>query len=281
MNSRLTLFALILCAFLAGCGQDEYAIEREYYHAQKDAAAVASNPEAVPPLELKRVVDTLGSFAVRYPGTNVALDAQFTVARLYVVVKQYAKGQEEFTRIGQAYAKSEQVNSEVLFLSGVAYEEQGDWNAALKQYNTLMKSYPRTPRGLEVPLHIALRYKSKLQPENMMDSLREAVTHYENLALQAPGTQLALQARMLAAQSYSGLEDWKDAVKTLEAIIKDFKDKIQTEKIQFQVVEIYAGPLKDPAAAKDILNKLIAANPKGPVYKAATQMLKQLEKVTK
>jgi TolA-binding protein len=278
MNNKLSLITLMLCAFLAGCGQDQYAIERQYYGVQKRASEVMANPEATPPMELKQVVDTLEDFVAKHPQTNVAVDAQFTIAHLYLAVKEYSKAQDELTKIEQAYAKSDVITSEAVFQRATAYEDQGDWDSALKQYQVLIKSYPRTVNGLEAPLRIAMHYKSKFQPDNMMNSLRDAVTHYQNLALQAPRSPLALQARALIAQCYGELGEWKDAVKTLEAITEDFKGKIQTEKFMFDIAGIYAKHLKDPAAAKAVLNKVMQDNPEGRVNETAQAMLEQLKK---
>jgi TolA-binding protein len=266
---------------LAGCGQDEYAMEREYYHVQKQASDIMTNPDAVPPLELKRVVEALQGFMTKYPGKKIALDAEFTIARMYAAVKDYDKAQDELIKIRKTYNKSDDVGAEAVFTRGVIYEDAKDWNAALEQYQFLTKSYPRTARGLEAPLYIAMRYKSKFQADKMMESLREAVTYYQGLAQQVPMSGLGFQARMMVAQCYSELKDWDSAVKTLEGMIQDFKGKVQTDRIMLDVASIYATQLKDPAKARAVLDQVIKDNPKAGSAKTAKAMLSQMEKEKK
>jgi len=278
MSLRIPLITLMLCVLLSGCGQDQYAIEREYYGVQKQAAAVMTNPEATPPAELQRAVDALQSFMTRYPRTNIAVDAEFTMARLYVAKKEFAKAQDEYKKIAKTYAKIESVSAEAVFLRGAAYEEEGDWTAAQAQYAFLLEAYPQTRRGLEAPMFIALRYKNKFQPDKMMSALREAITHYQSLSSKNPITPLDLQARLLIAQCYVELKEWASAAQTLEKALKDFKGKVRTENIMLDLANIYGTQIKDAAKARLLLGQVIRENPKTRSSQVAKAMLLQLEK---
>jgi TolA-binding protein len=282
MNSRLLLIIPMLCLLLTSCSsRDEYAVERAYYQLQKQAAEVLANPEATPPMELERVVGELRSFVTRYPGTKASIDAQFSIARLYVATKNFPKAHEELTSIYTIYAKSEAISAEAVYMRGLAYEVEGDWDAALKQFRVLSGTYPETLRGLEAPFHIAMWYKQKYQPDKMMQALREAVAHYKSLAFTAPRSSLALKNRLLIAQCYAELNEWELAAHTLQGIVDDFKGQVWTDGIMFEIANIYAKQLKDPASAKVYLNRITKEFPGGRASNAARAMLAQLEKDSK
>jgi TolA-binding protein len=279
MNTRLSLIVTMLCVILSGCGiKDEYAVERDYYHVQKQAAEVMANPETTPPMELQRVVDQLRSFVTRYPRTKAAVDAEFSISQLYVATKQFPKAHEELIKIYKDYAKSEAISAEAVFMRGLAYEVEGDWEAALKQFQVLKGTYPKTLRGLEAPFHIAMRYKQKFQPDKMMQALREAVTHYKSLAFKSPTSSLALKNRLLIAQCYTEMNEWELAVLTLKGVVEDFKGQVWTDGIMLEIASIYAKQLKDAPTAKTYLERILKEFPKGRASQAAKAMLEQLKK---
>jgi uncharacterized protein YqhQ len=60
MKRALALFGILIisAALLAGCGNDQYSIEKQFWYAGKQADAIFANPHATPPNELQRVIGT-------------------------------------------------------------------------------------------------------------------------------------------------------------------------------------------------------------------------------
>jgi outer membrane protein assembly factor BamD (BamD/ComL family) len=279
---KLSLLTLAVCAILlAGCTQDQYSIERRYYRIQQAAAKIFQNPHATPPRALKRIVDTLNRFSQKYPKSNLGLDAQFSIARLYIATEEYDAARTQLNKIVSDNASLAPVCAEAVFITGNTYELQDKWLAALGQYKKVIQEYPRTPRGFNAPVYIAMYYKGKYQPERMNEALREAVAHYNALALQYPGTPMGLQSRLVEAQCYMELKEWTNAIETLRQVIAGYKERIGVDTLLLNIAAIYDRQLHDAAKAIETLQAVIKDYPKSRGIETARRMLEAIKKGTK
>ncbi|MEW6169968.1 MAG: tetratricopeptide repeat protein [Candidatus Omnitrophota bacterium] len=279
MKSFTYLITLILtCVFLAGCGNDQYSIEKQYYWAQKRAAKIFKNPAASPPRELEKVVGILNNFIRNYPKNKLALQAEFDIARLYITKEEYDKARLQLRSIVNKYNELKDICAEATFLIGNSYQIEDKWNLALEQYKKIMQDYPATLRGLDIPVYIAQYYKIKYQPDKMLAAFYEAINHYKGLALKYPKSVLAYQAEMLVSSCYAALKDWNNVINSLNTVIENYKDKIKADGILMQIAFIYSKELKDKAKEKEILERLIRDYPKSKLVKRATVLLEELEK---
>lgn len=272
------IFLIIIAALLTGCANDQYAIEKRYWKIQKEAEKIFKNPHASPPLELQRVVNLLENFIKQYPNSNLGLEADFNIARLYIVKEEYAKGRVQLTAIKNKYHNSDAISAEAAFLIGNSYQIENKWGLALEQYKKIMQEYPATLRGIDIPVYIAQYYKAKYQPDKMIGALQEAIAHYNGLADKFPNSPLAFQAGALVADCYRELKDWQGAINTYNALIDKYKNKASTDGLLMNIAIIYQKEMKDNTKAKDTLNRLIKEYPKSRLIKVATALLKQMEK---
>ena len=253
----------LVCTFFlfAGCSSDQYGIERSYWQIQKQADRIFGNPEASPPLELQKLVSRLDSFSAKYPKSNLAIDADFTSARLYIVKSEFDSARSKLRSIIDKYNNSPSVCVEALFLIGNTYELQDKWSLASEQYKKIIREYPQTQRGLDMPVYIVQHYKIKDQPEKMNIALQEAVAHYNLMAEKYPNTRLALSSYLLAAQCYGQLNDWRSAVNTYEIVLSKFKNKINLSGVLFESALIYDQQIKDKSKAQSALSQIISEYP--------------------
>lgn len=269
---------LITIAFiLAGCADDQYSIERRYWQLQKQSEKIYKNPHASPPKELERIIQSLEKFIAKYPKNTLAIDAEFSIARLYILKEEYDKARAQARKILDKFAKNEMICTEAIFLTGNSYELQNKWDSALGQYKKIISDYSTTPRGLEMPIYIAQHYKVKYEPDKMVNALREAITHYQAMSAKYPKTPLAYQVDMLKTQCYLELKEWQNAVITLESIIRDYQDKIPMDGALMNIAMIAQKELKDTAKAKEALNELIKKYPRSRLVQAATALLKEIK----
>ncbi len=271
---------IAICVLMAGCGsrQDTYSFERGFFAVQKKALAIINNPEATPPAELKNVVDALMVYAKRDAEKKAAVDARFIIAKLYLAKKEYAKVRETLAGIRSVYAKNEPIRAEVVFMEGQLAEDQGDWDQALTKYQEIMHTYFKTPRGMEIPIYIAMHYKEKLQPDKMIVAFREAESYYTGMAARYPRSQFAYKCMVMTSKVQAELKEWPEVVKTLEAVIAEFKDKVPTISMRLDIANIYGTRLNDKATAQKLLQKIIDEDPKAPAAKVARAMLDNLSK---
>ena len=279
--SRWSIVLICLVIFLAGCGNDQYAVERDYWRLQKQTGKIFKNPNASPPSELERVVKLLNDFARRHSDTNFAnfaLDAEFNIARLYLVKEEYDKARAYLKTLLDKYKESKGVSAEIIYLLGNSFEIQEKWNLALEQYKKILQQYPTTLRGLNIPIYIAQYYKVKYQPDKMIAAFKEAITHYQALANKYPNSVLGFQSNVLVSQCYMALKDWQQAINSLNSVIDKYKDKINPDGIMMDIALIYNRELKDNVKAKETLGKLIKEYPQSRLVKTATALLKEWSK---
>jgi len=277
---RIFCFSVIICAFifLAGCGSDQYAVEKEYWWLQRQVSRVFKNPNASPPNEVERAVDKLQKFSDKHPKTILGVESEFNIARLYIVKQEYEKARAYLKSLMDKYKESKAMLSELLFMLGNSYEIEDKWSQALEQYNQILREYSLTVRGFEIPIYIAQHYKAKYQPDKMVAAYQEAIGHYRKLAAENAESPLGFKAKALVAQTYIFLSDWQNAVTALQETIEKYKDKISMDGLMMDMALIYNRELKDKIKAKEVLQKLLAEYPDSQLVKTATDFLKELDK---
>lgn len=271
------IFAFISNILLAGCANDQYAVERQYWRVRKQAEKIFKNPYASPPYELEKAVKLLNDFARKYPKNNLSIEAEFNIARLYIVKKEYDKARTHLQMMLNKYKAFEGVSSEALFLTGNSYEAEDKWGLALEQYRKIIRDYPITPRGIDMPVYIAQYYKIKHEPDKMISAYQEAISHYQALAEKYPGSGLAFKAHILVPRCYILLKDWQNAINSFNAIIENYKSKANLDFALMEMALIYNRQLKDKVKAKEALGRLIKEYPDSKLIKAAQALLKEMD----
>jgi len=261
---------------LSGCANDEYAIEARYWKVKKQAEKILSNPHTTPPNELERTVINLNKFSDKFPKSNLGIDADFSIANLYIVKENYDSGRAQLRKIIQKYEKSKDLAAQALFLIGNSYELQDNWPGALEQYKKITRDYTETIRGLEIPIYIAQHYKTKYEPDKMITAFQEAISHYKAIAAKHPVTPLAFNMDMLVAQCYSEIKDWPSAIDTLNSMLAAYKGKVGFEEILLSLSSIYSQKLNNPAKTIEILEVLLKEYPKSKYTNSAKEMIKRL-----
>jgi len=245
---------------------------------QKQIAKIFKNPNASPPNEVERAVKRLQDFANNHPKTELGVDSEFNIARLYIVKQEYEKGRDYLKSLMAKYKESQQMLSELTFMFGNSYEIEDKWNQALEQYKQILRDYPLTLRGFNIPIYIAEHYKAKYQPDKMIAAYQEAIEHYRKLAAERGDSPLGFKAQAMVAQVYVFLKDWPNAVSAMQETIDKYKKRLNMDGLMFDLALIYNRELKDMAKAKEVLQKMIAEYPNSQLVNTATGLLKELDK---
>ncbi len=276
------LIVALACASLSlsGCANDDYAIEKKYWQLKKQAERIMRNPHATPPNELERTVSALNEFSQQHSKSNLGIDAEFSIAHLYVIKENYDLARQQLKKIMKKYSRSKELSAQALFLIGNSYEVEDKWSSALEQYNRILQDYSETIRGLEVPIYIAQHYKAKFEPDKMIAALGEAISHYKSIAARHPATPLSFNMDMLVAQCYLEIKDWQGAINTLNAMLTTYNGKVSFEEIFLALANIYSQKLNNPAKATEILEVLLKEYPKSKYAKPVKEMIKRLSSKT-
>jgi len=276
MNKILAMIISVnLCLLLSGCSQDQYAIERQYYWAKKQAEIILTNPHATPPAQLQKSIDSFNKFIIDYPKSNMAVNAQFNIAGLYMATENYEKSRAQLDNVITIYKRFPFICAQAVFLKGNVYEAQNLWDQALEQYNEIISQYPLTSTGFKTPIYIAQHYKAKFQPDEMVEAYRSAIVHYKALGIKYPGTPAGLHADLLAIECYGELKDWNSVVVGFNAILKDYKGKARMDEVLINLAVVYAHELNDKLKAVAALKELIREYPTSKFVPTAQAFLKE------
>jgi TolA-binding protein len=276
--TRRLIIAISICfvLVLTGCANDDYTIEKKYWNAKKQAEKIFKNPHASPPNQLEKTVKTFNNFIAKFPKSNMAVDAEFTIANLYIVKGSYDQGRTQLRKMIQKYSNSKDLIAQALFSIGNSYEIEDKWPQALEQYKKIMQGYPKTIRSIEIPVYIAQHYKIKYEPDKMILAFQEAISHYKALAAKYPNTPLAYNMDMLVARCYGETKDWQSAANTLNSMLTTYKDKVGLEAIMLNMADIYSQKLNNKTKAIGILETLIKEYPKSRYSTPAKELIKRL-----
>lgn len=274
---KLIIFIISLGVFLfvSGCAQDQYSIEKEYWRIKKQAENIFRNPKAAPANELDRALSSLQKFSQKNPKNILAVEADFTIAKLYIAKEEFGKSRKQFNAIIAKYKESEVICSEAVFLSGNSYQLEDKWTSALEQYKKVIANYPLTTRGLETPIYVAQYYKVNRQPDKMLAAFGEAIAHYRGLAAKYPDSPLAFKTYTLIFSCYNATQDWQNSVNTLNVILEKFKGKAKMDSLLLDMALIYKKELKDEVKAKEAVERLIKEYPDSKFINSAKTLLKK------
>ncbi len=270
------LIPIVLCLILfCGCGNDRYALEKKFWHLNRTAQRILSNPETAPRSEWNTVLTGFRSIIKHYPASKEALYAQLTTAKIHLARKNYADAREELIYVTEKYSSSPQTRSEALFLMGYSYEQQGNWNEALSYYRKVQVEHPNTDRAFKLPLHIAHYYRKTQQPEKTTQAYNAAIDYYKTVARKYAGKKIGFDAHHLLAQCYGETNDWNSALQTLEEITNTYQNKANLETVLLDTALIYRYQFKDTAKADEITQRLRRDYPNSRLNKAAAAFMEE------
>lgn len=276
MNPMKTSLCAGLCVivsgFMLGCGNDRYALEREYWHLRKQSRRILNNSGSAAFLDTERVIALLSAFSRKNSGTDLAIDGEMEIARLHAVRGDFSSVNSRLEDLFKR-CPSPETKAEILFLRGTIAEQASRWNEGLQWYKRIMNEYPETVRGMAVPLYIARHYRSSFQPREMMEAYRQAIEHYRRITELRPGSGKAFESYAMVYSCYSELKNWKLALETLAVIAREFEGKVPLDEVLLNMAMIYRQELNDAAAARGILKRLVREYPESPFKKTAQAML--------
>lgn len=275
------LFLTILCLLINGCTQDQFSIEKEFWQIRKKSEKIFKNPASSPPNELTYIIGLYKNFIKKHSKNILTIESEFNIAKLYIVKEEHTKARIHLNNILRTYQKYPVICSEAIFLIGNSYQIQNKWISALEQYKKIIKTYPLTKRGFELPIYITAYYKSKLQPDKRIMAFNEAIAHYTVLANKYPKTPLALKCYEIITSCYLEMKKFPEAILTLETVLTKFAGKIQPEPILLNEALLYKNALKDTPKAIATLERIIKEYPKSKMVESIKTLIKKINEEKK
>ncbi len=271
-------FLILICMlfFIVGCG-NQYPAEKLYWKANKFSEQIFRNPKGTPLSQYEKAISRFEKIIRKYPDLTQAKEAQFKIAQLYVAREDFPGAIKEFEKTIRNYPDDIMLCAKAQFAIGNCYQQQGDWDKALIAYRKVFSDYKDTPFGLEVPLYIARYYERNEQNVNARKAFREAIKEYKKIIKEHPKSQGAYIVQDYIAFCYLSLQDWPNAIKSLNKLINDFPKTPKTAQALITMGALYQNQLKQPKRAISVYQKFLKDYPKHKLVYAIQKRLDELK----
>jgi tetratricopeptide (TPR) repeat protein len=279
MRKIKCVISILMLIGILGCSR-EYQAERSMYKAIQLAKDILAAPEAVPPSEFNKAIEAYTLVFEKYPDTFVARKAHMAIGSLYVAKKEYAKAREMFKKTYELYAGTMAVVIEARFSVGKSYELEGSWEDALKEYSLIIRKYPDTQAGLDLPFYIARYYEKQKDMPARNAAYAQAIEHYRGMAERNPNTDIGFLAESLTVTCYMNQGDWVTALAAIEKLLTDYP-MAKTAALSLRTAaDISIRELKEPERAIDIFNRFMKKNPKHPLNESIKKGIEAFKNVS-
>jgi len=264
---------LLLSMGIIGCSE-QYKIERMIWRADRAADPIIFNEGQVTDFEFDKAISMYKGILHKTSDSAYALNVKLKMAKLYTLKKSNSLARQIYDDVLKTHAQRPEVGALVLFNKAQSFEIEDDWPQALKILNEILIKYPKTQRGLTIPLYIA-RYYKKMDDKPAADlAYNQAREYYQNLINQYPQTTAAILSENLIINTYLEQNDWQQAVMYLENLDKKYKLGPDTLLV---LARVYQYKLYDQAKAVQIYQRFLRDYPKHKMENVVKRELRLLQ----
>lgn len=219
----ILVFIYFLLSFLDRKG--EYAAEQLIWKANQKYFKLVKDPTAVPDKNFVDLDYAYEEIIRRFPNSPLSRKASLTIARIYLVKKDYKIAQEKAKKVLASYPQEQEISAEAMSIIGKSYELQSEWGNAVKIYGEISSKYPLTETGMTIPLYIALYYQTLNSSSNAQLYYQKAIHHYRELAQKYPHSEIGFKSLRLLSNCYFEEKMWLEGINTLGEILTDYSTK--------------------------------------------------------
>ncbi len=259
----------------------EYNAEQLIWKANQKFYELSKDPNSVPDKTFIQLDKRYQVMVDRFPNSPLAKKAQISIGRMYLVKKDYQTARDKVQRIFKKYPKDSDICAEATSIIGKSYELAGDWPNAFKVYNDIMRKYPITEIGMNVPLYIANYYRAKKSTTNAQQAYNTAIAYYKDLALNHPNSVVEFKSLRLLAHCYFFQRMWREGVTVLGNILVkyptgEFLSLHQIDLLLRAINAISITQIKDYDLPIQIYQNFITEHPKHSLNKLLKEMIAAL-----
>jgi TolA-binding protein len=278
----LSLTLLITHLTLSFLDKSEYAMEKQLWHIQKQFNEIARDPAAAPTQAFDNVSQQYQKVVAKYPHAKLTPDVYLQIGRVYFLKKDYEQARSFYLKIPQLFPEEKISVAKALFQSGLSYETEGKAEGALQVYQEIVKNYPLTDTGLNMPYYIA-KYHDRLgHREATKTAFREAVAFYKKTIRDNEQSPLAFNAMRVLASIYLDQKEYETAVQLLGDILIEYPDLTfsnpqRADLIMKSINTVSAIQLKDYDLPINIYEKFLKKHPDHPFASYLTKTIESLK----
>ncbi|MFH1245592.1 MAG: hypothetical protein V1662_03830 [Candidatus Omnitrophota bacterium] len=279
-ETLLVLFSVLLLVFgglAMFSGNEDYAAEKLFYQAMQIDRKIAKNPEIAPVRMIVAVERNLKKIIEEYPHNKMVKPARMGLVELYLTHQKYVEVIPALDEVITQYKDDLFTVSKARFLKGAAYEKQGQWEKAAREWSVLRgEKYTNTPWGLQVPFYIGNCYQQKKNYPQAEKAYTEAVVFYRDIESANKGTPKGYTAANLLLLTYMQMERYEEAGKTAERIVDTYNNQLTLFQQLANIDLIFVRILHQPDKAIEIYNKIKAKTDEPKLIRSLEQRISEL-----
>jgi len=194
-----------------------------------------------------------GRVAQNYADTVPGATAEIAIARREIAEGRTGEARARLASVLTTFKGEPAVAATALYHLALAYEREGKWEDAVREFNTLAGDHPTTMYGLSALLHVAERYGEMGEKAAATSALERAAGQYERVIQDYAGTPADLAARSYLVEVRLKQERWREAAQVLVETAERFPDSEAVPAMLLQAAELHEAKLNDrEAAARDL-----------------------------
>jgi len=237
------------------------------------------NPEAIPPKEFNQAANAYKLVFEKYPDTLSAKRAMISLGTLYLAKGENLKAREMFKK-----AIKNDPGNLINYLNaqlaiGKSYENEGEWATALTGYRKLIKDYPNTEVGLNLPMYIAEHFRKAGDIVKRNEAYDTAIRHYKRLAEKNPDTVLGYRAENLIVNCYLNKGEWRNAASSLEKMVMDYPMAKGVPLSMKMLADLSVRKLNNPGRAIKFFERFLEQYSEHPIADYLNEGWKELKNV--
>ena len=207
----------------------------------------------------------------------LAPQAYMKLASVLIQAKQYDQVRALLDEAKKRFERSQQIQLDAQQLLAQSFEEEGEWNRALQEYQYLISQFPDRPEALTVIAYIP-GYLRRIGQDQLADSWEEkSVADLRKRAEEHEGRQLGLLAETHLARLFILTEEYESAVTELNAIYQNYPKSAQAADALLKLGRIYQEHLDDNERALGYYREFVKLYPNSVVTPKVEEEIKKLE----
>ena len=274
-----TLFLiLIMMIILSGCGGTRYSAEKLYWQANRTTKEIARDKplDELTTQEQEKIINAFRRVVEKCPLEPQSAQSQFIITQIYILQNRDSKARKELVKITQNFSRNTEFASRAQFMLGNLYENQGNWDEAVLEYEKVTDLFPLSNMGLRMPIYIAEYYQRQQKKAKANKAYHKAVTHYKKLINEYSGTSITPAVKDYLALAYVSQKKWNEAIAVWQTIINEYPQEQMGAALLFAIGETYLKQIKDLQKAIQVYEEFVQNNPTSKIIRYAKFQIARL-----
>ncbi len=200
------------------------------------------------------------------------------LARIAIASKEYDQAHEFIQQLKKGFPRSRDIQLQAQLLLANSYEDEGEWNRALQEYQFLLTQFPDSPEALNVLVYLP-SYCAKLNQPNLKATWAgKAEERLKEVTKEYAGRSFGLMGSAHLASFYMIEKRPADAIEQLQQLRTQYPKSSQASDALLKIGQLYQTDLKNPKKALETYKEFVKLYPNSIVRPKVEDEIKKLER---